>query len=747
MRRLVVLVFLLAGLILLAWLARAQIAARLAGEYFRQHGVTASVGIGDLGFAGVSGRFALGPQDAPDISAARMELHFDPLSWTPRVVEVRLVDPVIRARVDAAGHVTLGSLQTWMDSLSNTQGHSRFVSDDLAVSLQGLRALVATPAGAVELDGDIKLVRSLPVTATLRLVPARLVYRGLDIALGAARITYDAAKAHLAAQLSGTVQTSAIRARRIQANFDATNFHWANAGGGISLITALAHLQIQAESLIAAVPIAAPSLDITGRNVAFVIGKDIEGQADVSAVAQGGFAVAGLRTPDPVLTRLLAQNLSRLTANISAHVERHGGMTNLTLAKPLSVTGAKGGALYVPLLRLELSPAGLTGAVQTQLRGPGLPAVSLASQHFAFADSQLRADADISARGDMAMLHGAALTAKGDVSLQDRRFTFAPSACLAVTLKAFHPGDSDLARDISGAICAVPGQPLLSVAAAGWNFNGVGQKASAFLPLANAQVSGASAGLAFQGAGNDVSGAANVTAMQVADQAAPKRFEPLAASGVANLKSWVWQGRFAAASKNYPLGEASFTHTMATGLGGAHISAPGLAFAENGLQPVALSPLLAALRNADGKVHFDGDVAWTKTEIKSGGTLGIDSLDFLTPLGRAHAVKTSIAFSSLLPPATADNQHLTISRIDWTLPLSGVDVHFGFDPKAARIGGLARRRSAPKKLAESSLAPERLASSSTAPVKSASARLRPDRSSPERSQKAKVARAPPIRPE
>src|SRR6185312_14286818 len=59
---------------------------------------------------------------------------------------------------------------------------------------------------------------------------------------------------------------------------------------------------------------------------------------------------------------------------------------------------------------------------------------------------------------------------------------------------------------------------------------------------------------------------------------------------------------------------------------------------------------------------------------------------------------------------------------------------------------LARLRSAPKKLAESSLAPARLVSSSTAPVKSASPRLRPDRSSPDRSQKAKTARAPPTRP-
>ena len=139
-RRLPALLLLALALVLLAWLVRAQIAARLASEYFRQHGVASSVEIGDLGFAGLSGRFALGPADAPDIAADRIELSFDPLSVLPKVVEVRLVNPVIRARVAQNGAVTLPSLQSWIDSLRSAQGQSRFVSEDLSVSLTGLRA-------------------------------------------------------------------------------------------------------------------------------------------------------------------------------------------------------------------------------------------------------------------------------------------------------------------------------------------------------------------------------------------------------------------------------------------------------------------------------------------------------------------------------------------------------------------------------------------------------------------------------
>src|SRR6478752_3590776 len=96
----------IAVIALLLWILRAQLAAELTREYFRGHGIASSVEIEGLGLSGVSGRFALGPADAPDVSAERIELRFDPLRLMPRVVEVRLVNPVIRARVAENGAVT-----------------------------------------------------------------------------------------------------------------------------------------------------------------------------------------------------------------------------------------------------------------------------------------------------------------------------------------------------------------------------------------------------------------------------------------------------------------------------------------------------------------------------------------------------------------------------------------------------------------------------------------------------------------
>jgi hypothetical protein len=107
------------------------------------------------------------------------------------------------------------------------------------------------------------------------------------------------------------------------------------------------------------------------------------------------------------------------------------------------------------------------------------------------------------------------------------------------------------------------------------------------------------------------------------------------------------------------------------------------------LQPDTISPLLVAFRHAEGVARFSGDIRWTRAAITSEGVLNIDSLDFLTPLGKAHAVKTEMVFTSLLPPVTADNQEVNISRIDWTLPFSTVDLHFAFSPTAIKIGGVS----------------------------------------------------------
>src|SRR6185437_5152846 len=116
---------------------------------------------------------------------------------------------------------------------------------------------------------------------------------------------------------------------------------------------------------------------------------------------------------------------------------------------------------------------------------------------------------------------------------------------------------------------------------------------------------------------------------------------------------------------------------------------PHLSFAAKGFQPQNLSPSLAMLRDAGGKVGFTGDVTWTPRAIASYGILNVDGLGFITPLGRAHDLKTRIAFSSLLPPKTEGSIPLSLSRIDWALPISNVTMRFGLTSSGVNVTALS----------------------------------------------------------
>jgi hypothetical protein len=209
------------------------------------------------------------------------------------------------------------------------------------------------------------------------------------------------------------------------------------------------------------------------------------------------------------------------------------------------------------------------------------------------------------------------------------------------------------------------------------------------LPLGNVQFEDGAGRIAFAGKGEDVSGGISEVIARMSDRTQPRRFEPLAGAGDIHLAKWVWQGTFKIADgKNNSLGTASLRHVMETGAGELKLDAPHLEFAEGKLQPIMLSPLLGAVTRVHGAAQFDGDITWTRDAFLSHGNLSFDQLDFLTPMGTAHAVNARIVLTSLLPPVTAPGQHLTVSRVDWALPLSAIALDFSFGGSAFRLEGL-----------------------------------------------------------
>jgi len=410
---------------LLLWLVRAQIAARFAQSYFRSHGIESSVEIGTLGLSGGTGRFALGPRANPTVSAERIELYFDPQSWIPRVVEVRLVAPLVRARLDESGKVRLEALQDWIDSLQQSQGKSRFVSDDLAVSLTGLRLLLATPSGALDVGGDVKLVRNLPVSALLRIRPATITHQALRVQLRDASLNYNASGL-LSVRFAGSVQKDALTVQDTVAAFDASGLKWTSAET-LSLSATSARLQFSAASLTAGQNFTAPKADVTVRNLSASLGREIGVAGDI-AVAAGAHikpvVIKALKAQDPALANAIAANMGHLNLAFAGHAERRGNQTRFVLTTPLTVKSARDAMLHIPMLTLDGAPDSLSIALNASLSGRGIPAVKLSSERLTWRDGGLTGDATLSARFNYAMLRGMNMAAHGGLSWRDGRYGF-----------------------------------------------------------------------------------------------------------------------------------------------------------------------------------------------------------------------------------------------------------------------------------------------------------------------------------
>ena len=418
---------------------------------------------------------------------------------------------MVRARLDESGKVRLEALQEWINSLQQQQGKSRFVSDDLAVALTGLRVLLGTPAGALDVSGDVKLVKNLPVSASLRARPARIVYQGAAIDLRAASFDYTNA-GRLTLRLSGSARKDALELRDADVSLDATGLKW-SMDKQLSLSVSQARLQFSAAALTAGSAFTAPKLDMALRDIAASTGQGLQLRGEVTATASSGMkpVIPPALAYDKVMANALAANLAQVSVSFGGRFEQRGNRTSFSLTAPLEARGAKGALLRVSALKLAGSPGTVNGALQASLSGAGLPAANLALNNLAWSGGGLTGDAVLSARFNYAMMRGANIATQGVISWKDSRYTFQPSQCARATLTAFHPAASDLARDVRANICATAGQPLLSGEGAAWTFIGDARGASAFLPLGNAQVDQAAGHLAFQGVGSDFHGTATVS--------------------------------------------------------------------------------------------------------------------------------------------------------------------------------------------------------------------------------------------
>jgi hypothetical protein len=121
-------------------------------------------------------------------------------------------------------------------------------------------------------------------------------------------------------------------------------------------------------------------------------------------------------------------------------------------------------------------------------------------------------------------------------------------------------------------------------------------------------------------------------------------------------------------------------HDLVQGRGAVKLTLDPLGFAPGALQPAALAPPLANLRQVTGRLRARAEVAWSPEGLTSGATVAVDDLSFESDAAEVRDLDLSLTLSSLMPPASAPGQRLTIGRIDPGVALDEAALSFQIHP-------------------------------------------------------------------
>jgi hypothetical protein len=124
------------------------------------------------------------------------------------------------------------------------------------------------------------------------------------------------------------------------------------------------------------------------------------------------------------------------------------------------------------------------------------------------------------------------------------------------------------------------------------------------------------------------------------------------------------------------------THHVPAGRGEARIELDPLAFHPEGLQPGALAPPLAGLRDVSGGLQADATLAWAPGEMNGAAHLRLDNLSFDSDEAAVQGLDLDLRLDRLFPSGSPAGQRLTVRRIDPGVALDDIDVRFQIRPGA-----------------------------------------------------------------
>jgi hypothetical protein len=369
------------------------------------------------------------------------------------------------------------------------------------------------------------------------------------------------------------------------------------------------------------------------------------------------------------------------------------GGTSLILTRAATIRPRNGGVLTIAQggeAAYQAEPGRLGGGALSlkATRGQGLPELNVAVPEWSLTETGFQAKLDGRARLDFDLARGVDARTTGLLAMAGGRLTYAPEDCIDLTVERLELDENDV-HQVAGRLC--PGDlPLLVSQGGAWRVTGGFSELQAQAPFLGMRFEDASGRVVVDGGEAGVGLTAAVATAQVVDTMEPRRFHPLAATGEARLAGERWTGGFNLSGGGARLGRLTLAHDGRTGGGGIAILAPQVTFAEDGLQPSDLTPLLDDYVQSPvtGSVGFEGRFDWTKEgEPTSSGRVMIPDLDFVSPAGPVEGLKGDIVLTSLTPLVTAPGQHLTIDRLDTATDATGLDLTFSLDGTSLRVEG------------------------------------------------------------
>ena len=104
-----------------------------------------------------------------------------------------------------------------------------------------------------------------------------------------------------------------------------------------------------------------------------------------------------------------------------------------------------------------------------------------------------------------------------------------------------------------------------------------------------------------------------------------------------------------------------------------------LSFAPDGLQPAALSPLLADIENVSGTFTAAARLAWPRDPARESGRVTLGNLSFNGQGAEVAGLDLDITLESLQPLVSAPGQRLKIRSLDAGVPIAAIEVLFSLD--------------------------------------------------------------------